>query len=97
MILYLANMTQLDLSFAMNQCAQFSHDPKEPHAMALKQIRCYLKMTANNGRVLCKCTGIPKLNCWVDAEFAGLYSKKEPNDATSVCSCMAYASLGDNQ
>jgi len=43
MILYLANTTRPDISFAINQCARFSSNPKEPHASALKRIGCYLK------------------------------------------------------
>jgi len=54
-------------------------------------------MTSSKGIILHKSTGIPKLNCWVDADFASLYSKEDPNDPTSICSCTGYViSLGDN-
>jgi len=97
MILYLANMTRPDISFAINQCARFSNNPKEPHAMALKRIGCYLKTTASKGIILRKSTGIPRLNCWVGADFAGLYSKEDPNDPTSIHSHTGYViSLGEN-
>jgi len=52
MILYLANTTRPDISFAINQCARFSADPREPHATALKRIGCYLKNTSDKGIVL---------------------------------------------
>jgi len=97
MILYLANTTRLDILFVINQCARFSNDPKEPHATALKRIGCYLKSTANKGIVLRKCPGIPQLNCWVDANFAGLYSKEDPTDPTSVRSRTGFVvALGEN-
>jgi len=97
MILYLANTTRPNISFAINQCARFSSDPKEPHATALKRIGCYLKMTSDKGLVLRKCSEIPKLNCYVDADFAGLYLKEDPKDPTSVQSRTGYViTLGDN-
>jgi len=97
MILYLASTTWPDISFAINQCARFSSDPKEPHATALKKIGGYLKMKANKGLVLRKCSKIPKLNCYMDADFAGLYSKEDPKDPTSVQSRTGYViTLGDN-
>jgi len=97
MILYLANTTRPDISFAINQCARFSNDPKEPHATALKRIGCYLKTTAHKGIILRKCAGIPQLNCWVDADFAGLYSKEDPHDPTSVRSRTGFViALGEN-
>jgi len=37
------------------------------------------------------------LDCWVDADFAGLYSKEDPKDPTSVQSCTGFViALGDN-
>jgi len=38
MILCLANTTFVQHLLAINQYARFSADPREPHAMALKQI-----------------------------------------------------------
>jgi len=40
---------------------------------------------------------MPTLNCWVDADFAGLYSKEDPKDPTSVRSHTGYViALGEN-
>jgi len=97
MLLYLANSTQLDISFMVNQCARFSNDPTEPHATALKWIGCYLKSTEKKGIILRKCAGIPQLNCWVDANFAGLYSKEDPHNPTSARSRTGFIiALGEN-
>jgi len=41
MLLYLANTTHPDISYAVNQCAKFSNNLKESHATALKCIGCY--------------------------------------------------------
>jgi hypothetical protein len=31
MLLYLTNTSYTDCAFAMNQCARFAYDPREPH------------------------------------------------------------------
>jgi len=97
MLLYLANTTRPDIAFAVNQCARFSSDPKEPHATALKRIGCYLKTTDDKGIILRKSLGIPTLDCWVDADFAGLYSTEDSKDPTSVRSRTGFViTLGGN-
>ncbi len=84
MLMYLGNTTCPDITFAINQCARFSHDPWEIHATALKRIGCYLKATCNKGILWKKGTENPMLDCWVDADFAGLYSKESHDDPMSV-------------
>jgi len=97
MLMYLGNTTRPDISFSVNQCARFSHDPRETHATALKQIGCYLKATCNRGIVWKKGLTIPTLDCWVDADFAGLYSKEKHDDPTSVRSRTGFViALGGN-
>jgi len=97
MLWYLANTTRPDISFSVNQCARFSNDPRESHATALKRIGCYLKATADKGILIRRCEGIPTLDCWVDADFAGLYSKEDSKDPTSVRSRTGYViTLGGN-
>jgi len=97
MLMYLGNTTRPDISFAINQCARFSHDPRETHATALKRIGCYLKATRDRGIIWQKGTDIPTLDCWVDADFAGLYSKEDHDDPTSVRSRTGFViALGGN-
>jgi len=97
MLMYLGNTTRPDIAFAVNQCARFSHDPREIHATALKRIGCYLKATCNKGILWKKGTENPTLDCWVDADFAGLYSKESHDDPTSVRSRTGFViALGGN-
>jgi len=93
MLLYLANTTHPDILFLVNQCAQFSNNPKESHATALKCIGCYLNTTADRGILIHQCEGIPTLDCWVDADFAGFYSKEDSKDPTSIRSQTGLLSL----
>jgi hypothetical protein len=80
----------------MNQCACFAHDPREPHHKALKQLVTYLIKMKHEGmtiKPMCKIT----LDCYVNADFAGLYGKEEPQDPTHVHSRTGYIiTLGDN-
>jgi len=81
--------------FAFHQCTRFSADPREPYTMALRHIGCYLKNTLDKDIVLK--AKIIELNCWVDADSAGLYSKEDPKDSTSIQSHTKYMiALGEN-
>ena len=45
MVLYLASNTRPDLSFAVHQCDQFTHNTKASHETAVKRICWYLQGT----------------------------------------------------
>jgi hypothetical protein len=98
MCLYLTGTTRIDCAFAIHQCARFSHDPREPHHKALKRLVCYLKKTHYQGLII----NPPKskepsvLNLWVDADFAGLWGKEDPEDPACVRSRTGFLlTLGD--
>ena len=48
---YLASNTRPDISFAVNQCAQFTHNTKVSHETDVKRICRYLQDTKDNGLV----------------------------------------------
>lgn len=81
MLLYLSTNTRPDIAFAVSQVARFTHAPRQSHASAVQMILRYLKRTHDKGTIV-KPTGTLNLQCWVDADFCGLY-KREP-DATSI-------------
>jgi hypothetical protein len=86
MIMYLTSSTRPDCAFAIHQCAHFSHDPRQAHASALKRLACYLKKTKLDGlRIKPHCFGNPaRLDLWVDADFAGIWGKDDPQDPSMV-------------
>jgi hypothetical protein len=84
MLLYLANTTRPDLSFAVNQCGRFSHDLKETHATALKRIGCYLLQTHDKGLIVKKSKETPTLDCWADTDFDSLFNKEHHQDPASA-------------
>ena len=78
MLLYLANNTRPDITFAVSQVARFTHSPRKSHAVAVEIILRYLKGTADKGLIVMP-DGIYNLDTWVDSDFAGLYGR-EPGD-----------------
>ena len=79
MILYLASNTRLDISFAVHQCARFTHNTQASHDTAVKRICRYLQGTKDNGIVFnpSKKLGV---DCYADADFAGMWGYENPQD-----------------
>ena len=83
MLLYLSSNTRPDITFAVHQAARFSHRPKKSHAQAVKRIIRYLIGTSDRG--ICFVPDLTQgLDCYVDADFAGLYGHEDEQDPTSV-------------
>ena len=89
MLLYLSTNTRPDIAFAVSQVARFSMSPRQSHATAIKTIARYLKCTAEKGMIM-KPTGKLQLECFVDAEFAGLYHQEPDDDPNAVRSRTGY-------
>ena len=89
MLLYISSNTRPDLQFAVHQAARFTHSPKKSHGQAVKRIVRYLVGTADKG--ICF---VPKLDegldCYVDADFAGLFGYEDEQDPVSVKSRTGY-------
>jgi Reverse transcriptase (RNA-dependent DNA polymerase) len=89
MLLYLVSNSRPDCAFAVHQCARFTHAPRQSHAIAIKRIIRYLSGTKDKGLVMRPSTDL-KLDCYVDADFAGLWGIEDPNDSISVRSRSGY-------
>ena len=85
MLHYLTNCTQPECLYATHQCARFSQDLKLSHERAVKRIVRYLKGTRDKGIIL-----RPNKNegtkCYVDADFAGGFTKENADEPISVYS-----------
>ena len=92
MLLYLASNSRPDISFAVHQCARFTHDPKQSHEQALLRICRYLKGTRSQGLILRPSDSIA-VDCFVDADFLGLYGAEDVDDPMSVRSRTGYVIL----
>jgi hypothetical protein len=85
MLQYLAAHSRPDISFAVAQCARYTHSPKQQHERALERIGQYLKRTMDQGLILKPNRDNPlHVDCYVDADFAGLFGYEQPHDPSSV-------------
>ena len=89
MLLYLSTNTRPDITFAVSQVARFNANPKQSHATAVKTIVRYLAGIKDKGLIFTPTTKY-KLDCYVDADFAGLHGREQQNDPASACSRTGY-------
>ena len=89
MLLYLQGHTRPDISFAVNQCARYAFRPKSSHKEAMKRIGRYLKGKMDKG-IIMTLQDTMQIDCYVDADFAGLWNYEDSADPTSVKSRSGY-------
>ena len=79
MILYLASNTRPDISFDVQQCVRCTHNTKVSHETDVKRICRYIQGTKDNGLVFNPSKKLV-LDCYDNAEFAGLWENENPQD-----------------
>ncbi|KAL7547469.1 hypothetical protein ACHAWF_011772 [Thalassiosira exigua] len=79
MLLYITGHSRPDCAFAVHQCARYTFEPKRTHVAALKRIGRYLKGTADRGLILDPSPDL-SIDCYPDADFAGLWGHEDPQD-----------------
>ena len=79
MILYLASNTIPYISFAVHQCARFTHNTKLSHETAVKRICWYLQGTKYNGLVFNPSKKMV-VDFYADADFTVLWGHENPQD-----------------
>jgi Reverse transcriptase (RNA-dependent DNA polymerase) len=86
MLGYLQANSRPDLTFAVAQCARFTHSPKRSHELALMRIGQYLKGTADKGLIFRPkpLSTIFETDVYVDSDFAGGWGYEDPNDPACV-------------
>ena len=89
MLMFLANNSRPDIAFATHQCARFTHKTKQSHATAVKTIVRYLKGTRTKGLIFSPQPHLA-LDCFVDADFAGLWGVESPDDPICAKSRTGY-------
>jgi hypothetical protein len=89
MLQYLQAHSRPDITFAVSSAARFIHCPRRSHEKGLERIGQYLKGTINEGLIL-KPTGRFDIDCYVDADFAGLWPYEDKLDPCCVKSRTGY-------
>ena len=79
MMLYLESNTKPDIYFDVHQCPQFIHKTKAYPDIAVKSICRYLKSIKDKGLVF-NTTKKLVVDCYPDADFAGLWGHKNLQD-----------------
>ena len=83
--MYLAGNSHPEIQFAVHQCARFTHKPKHPHSEAIKRIARYLQgILKKEQGLMFKPTEELTLDCYVDADFAGLWGYEDDQDPVCV-------------
>ena len=91
MLTYLARSTRPTIEYAVHICARFQSDTRTPHVNAVKRIGRYLLQTKDKGFTFSPNLDLTKLDCYVDADFAGAYAKEnheDPNGVRSRSGCV---------
>ena len=89
MLMYLVSNSRPDISFAVHQCAWFTHAPQHSHAIAVKRILRYLQGTKEKELIL-EPTSDLQVDCYVDADFAGLWNSENDQDPMYVKYCTGF-------
>jgi hypothetical protein len=89
MLQYLQGHTRPDITFAVSQCARYIHNTRRSHETALLRIGQYLRGTMDKGLTL-RPNNKLGIDCFVDADFAGLWSREDVQDPVSVKSRTGY-------
>ncbi|XP_024518486.1 uncharacterized protein LOC112341862 [Selaginella moellendorffii] len=89
-LLYLANMTRPDISFAVGLLSRYMQSPSCYHWQMVKRVLRYLKGTAAHGLVY-KCSGQSKLvlQAYCDADWAGNLDTR--HSTSGICCIIAGA------
>ena len=83
MLMYLATNSRPDIAYSVNQCARFTHAPKASHGAAVKRIMRYLQGTQSKGMIIAPSDKF-NVDCYVDADFGGLWGSENDQDPISV-------------
>jgi Reverse transcriptase (RNA-dependent DNA polymerase) len=89
--MYLAGNAHPEIQFSVHQCARFTHSPCKSHTEAIKRIGKYLKGILDKEQgLMFKFTDQIVLDCYCDANFAGLCSYEDDQDPICVHSRTGY-------
>ena len=89
MINFLVQNTRPDMMFACHQAARFSNNPRSSHTNAVVRMGKYLKGTHDKGLIIDTSTSL-RLDCYCDADFAGLWKAEPPEDPSCTRSRSGY-------
>ena len=87
--MFLAANSRQHIAFAVHQCARFTHCTRRSHEQAVIRICRYLKGTKQDGMIFRPSKNM-MVDCYADADFAGLWGAEDPHDPVCVKSRTGY-------
>lgn len=84
MLIYLVKNTRPDIKYAVHQCARFQTNPRQPHYNAVRRIGRYLLAKIDEGIIFKPNGNLSKVECYINADFAGNYDKDHNEDPACV-------------
>ena len=90
MMLYLSGNTHQDITYAVNCSASYMFYLRHYLEFDLKTIGKQLKGTINKGLILNHSKDFYRIDCYPDADFAGMYVNKKPTETSCVKSITFY-------
>ena len=90
MLMYLPSNAYPEIQYAVHQCACFTHCPKHIHEEAVQRICRYLQGIKELRGLQFNPTQELQLDCYVDADFAGLWKYEDDQDPACVKSRTGY-------
>ena len=90
MLMYLADNTRPNIAYAVHQAARFTHGARKSHAAGIKRILRYLTRRTKTEGLILKPGKDHRVDCYVDADFGGLFSVEDKQDPVSVKSRTGY-------
>ncbi|KAL7478951.1 hypothetical protein ACHAW6_004704 [Cyclotella cf. meneghiniana] len=89
MLLYLCGHSCPDIAFTIHQVARYTFKPTHWHELALSCIGHYLKGAKDEGLIMSPSLD-PHVDCFPDADFAGLYGHEDSQDPHYACRRTGY-------
>ena len=89
----MAGNSHPDIAFTVHQCEKFTHNPKVSHKNASLRVFRYPKGTIEEGSLYLSDKDKLSLNCFVDADFCGLWNIEDTHDPISANSRIGCAVL----
>ena len=87
--MYLAQNSRPDIAYDVHQCTRFTHAPRKSHVIGINGILHYLRGSKHKGLVLSPSDKL-QVDCYVDADFAGLWNVEQDQDPLCVKSRAGY-------
>jgi hypothetical protein len=87
--MYLSSHSKPGIQFSVHQCARSTHNPRKSHGEVVFRICQYIVGTQDQGLTFDPNSDL-QLNCYVDADYPGLWKHEDDDDPVCAKSRTGY-------